>query len=406
MSDEAITEKTEKQGGFLVRSGWRDGRFVRIRIPKTEKFGDPGWWLGPLAPQPAGGLQAASIQIAGIPTGNRARKWPILADRITVYPSVAPSFYTRFLNQLPRHGEYLYPKIARDRARNLKFIEHEQRIEREREEARRAERLRLRGESYFWPEEKNDLLDQYQDMIGRIVSKSLNRGLTSWTEKTDLKQRLNLALISILDRYKPVRGARLDTYVYGCLLHELSKAINEENETDGITGKPEGFRAFQSFGRETEPDVGWEGKRSFTPDSGTCEDEPRFSGGENDSHDGGADLRPRAACPMVSWANLRYRELRRIMKWDVQATVDILDSQEEHMLNMWERDFSQEEIGVHLRMSQPTVSRRLLALLEKLKTALAEYEYFDVRPSQRTRTGETLFAMESEGYGESPKVGE
>ncbi|MGA2329691.1 MAG: hypothetical protein ABSH05_25850, partial [Bryobacteraceae bacterium] len=174
-----------------------------------------------------------------IPDGKlRTKKSEVILDCLMIHPAIEADH----LRRLPE-GKPKYPALVKRRAKSRNTIAALQ----ERESKAQVSRGRS---AYFWPEERDQLVDGYQDMIGRIVSMAFARGLPAYIERKDLalEQSLNVDLISILDSYKPRAGVPLDAYVWKILNLRLSDAIKEENDTDGITGKPRGtLCAFQLF---------------------------------------------------------------------------------------------------------------------------------------------------------------
>lgn len=361
-ADETLSVATPEQ--FIVHSEWRDNRYVRIRVPKEDRLGDPGfWWLRSLAPHPTGQVAVATAAIADLPRNGKGTHAGLsIADRI-----VGPTVFSR---------------IACDRARNRKRVQALQDAERRSESQSKTKPQ----DRYFWPEERNELLDYYQDTINRLVSMTLRAGVSSFIERDDLVQRLRLTLAQALDEYRPVPGVQLDAYVWKLLKWRVATALNEENDTDGITFKPQGAgRAFQ-----LNPEV-WDtppnGKRGNThdPDTdkrygevkkvflGPCR--PGYAVNAHCNSEGIPFTKkpPRTKSGMISWKHLGERELRKIAKLDVRGAIESLGTEERKVLELWQRGFTQEEIAIHLRTSQSTVSRLLSEAIEKLRSRLAAY---------------------------------
>lgn len=178
----------------------------------------------------------------------------------------------------------------------------------------------LRKDSHFSPEERDEAIEQHQEMIRRIVAGARRRGLPPCVESDDLTQRLNEELFSILDSYRPKPGVPLDAYLWDTLRLRLNDAIKQEKNTKGRTGvRPANFHV-----------------------------------------------------PRARW--LPFGPLGRNTRLDMQAALRILAADERRAIEMEGRGFGQDEIGVHMRLSQPSVSRLLAGAKEKLRKVLGSYE--------------------------------
>jgi RNA polymerase sigma factor (sigma-70 family) len=315
-----------------------------------------------------------------IPDGKlRTKKSEVILDCLMIHPAIEADH----LRRLPE-GKPKYPALVKRRAKSRNTIAALQ----ERESKAQVSRGRS---AYFWPEERDQLVDGYQDMIGRIVSMAFARGLPAYIERKDLalEQSLNVDLISILDSYKPRAGVPLDAYVWKILNLRLSDAIKEENDTDGITGKPRGtLCAFQLF-EGNACDVQKNGRRGTVgnPDTDTIYGQTKIVRGGWGGYVGEYKIEVtfnaagipigrsnlRASSAMISWGELARRELRRAMRLDVRSALDSLSRKERQVFELWIRDFGQEEIGVELHTSQSSVSRILKAAQVKLRGYLLAY---------------------------------
>jgi hypothetical protein len=212
---------------------------------------------------------------------------------------------------LSTSGEPLHPQIARERQENRERIRKAQ--EAERGERKREPQISPTGR-YHWPEERNALVDSYQDTIRRIVSIALRRGVPERIERADLEQRLNIALIEALDTYTPRPGVTLNAYIWELLNQRLATAINEENKTDGMTWKPDGAgRAFQLY--VTYPcDVGRAGRRATAHIKAEAEDRETVDVVRGGAKGLRAEDEPRgnSSSPMVSWGAMGYRDMVRV----------------------------------------------------------------------------------------------
>jgi len=135
-----------------------------------------------------------------------------------------------------------YREKNRDRVRRERQREAKQEVQREGKRGRRG--------CFFTLSQRNELAEHYSGMIQRvvrlsresqitskhIVNRAVARGLPTYIERDDLEQDLNLALLEALDRYQPVPNAKLDTYVWACLVSGratdqlggcIAKAVNK-----------------------------------------------------------------------------------------------------------------------------------------------------------------------------------
>jgi RNA polymerase sigma factor (sigma-70 family) len=164
------------------------------------------------------------------PTVDTHRTYPASSAALTVW-------YGNLGKSVWGSGESANPVLDAERLRHRKRIAADQ----------ECYVAPVRAGSYFTIEERNQVIYDHQNMIRRIVSLVMWRGVSCHIERYDLIQRLNFALIKILDNYKPKPGVTLDAYLWRVLSEEVKQARRAESRggpalefaDDVLRGKPE-----------------------------------------------------------------------------------------------------------------------------------------------------------------------
>jgi len=304
-----------------------------------------------------------------------------LAERARVGPLYAGPSMSRPRRRRwrPNIADLLVPapaRLTRERAANRRRVARLQ-------AAGAARDRRPRREGYFCEEERNQLLDEYDGLVRRLVSRAVSVGLAPFIERGDLEGRLRLELAALLDKYCPKRGVGLDGYLAEHLKYRLRRILGEERWTDGIVcGPSDRGNALSAERGEGILDVatcgyrsgieGWDENGDDALSGARADAGPTFEADGEQAAGAGAVTRPKGR-RMVSWAELQRREAARILAVDVRAAMLKLRPFERRLVQEWMHGDSQREISERAGLAQQDVSEYLSELRAKLHALLRDY---------------------------------
>jgi RNA polymerase sigma factor (sigma-70 family) len=257
------------------------------------------------------------------------------------------------------------PKLAVLRRRYIKRLERARKRE-------NTEVVTRRG--FFTVLDQDEIIERWQDRIGKIASKAIGDGLPTYIEKDDLRQALNLAVLDALGRYKPVPGVYIDAYISKCLSFTTS------------TGKPGGAIVDiikRENGWRTDLDKHILGELYFGPGVTRPRSAPdggfagKRHGLQNTLSEGKQESVVSLPAKKVGLPS-NVREIQRNMRIDVRTAIAGLDRTERRAVRMYYFDgHTQPEIAATLHCSQSWVSETLLPnALAHLRENLTAYQNY------------------------------